>query len=194
MAKKHHSLSLYKGRVRPGRVAWTRIGLTLVIGVAICVFVLLTFGDSGLGTAVILALGFAGYAMWAWLRTSITFLVDDRGITPSLGGFIPRPTWPIENFRTVQLRRVAPERVGSLVGNIGLGRAEVTVSTLSDVSTVEPFKPRTLLGPQADTSFAVTHGGELVEVIGRDGRAYLLSPENPREAAEAIAAAISFAR
>lgn len=194
MARKHDSLNLYKGHVRPGRVAWTRIALTLVIGAAICVFVLLTFGDSALGTAVILAIGFAGYAAWAWLRTSITFLVDDRGITPSLGGFIPRPTWPIENFRTVQLRTVAPERVGSLVGNIGFGRAEVAVSTLNDVRAVEPFKPRTLIGPQADTSFAVTHGGELVEIIGRDGKAYLLSPDNPREAAVAIAAAISFAR
>ncbi|WP_250258637.1 hypothetical protein [Dermabacter sp. Marseille-Q3180] len=194
MARTNETLAPFKGRVRPGRVAWARVLLTLVIGAAICAFVLLTFGDSGIGTAVILALGFAGYAAWAWLRTSITFLVDDRGITPSLGGFIPRPTWPLESFRTVQVRRVAPERVGSLVGNIGLGRAEVTVSTLSDVSAVEPFKPRTLLGPQADTSFAVTHGGELVEIIGRDGKAYLLSPEKPREAAEAIAAAISFAR
>ncbi|MCT2024486.1 hypothetical protein [Dermabacter hominis] len=194
MAKKHDSLSLYKGHVRPGRVAWTRIGLTLVIGAAICVFVLFTFGDSALGTAVILAIGFAGYAAWAWLRTAITFLVDDRGITPSLGGFIPRQTWPIENFRTVQLRTVAPERVGSLVGNIGLGRAEVAVSTLNDVRAVEPFKPRTLIGPQADTRFAVTRGGELVEIIGRDGGSYLLSPEHPREVAEAIAKAITFAR
>lgn len=194
MARTSGTLAPFKGRVRPGRVAWARVLLTLVIGAAICAFVLLTFGDSGIGTAVILALGFAGYAAWAWLRTSITFVVDEHGVTPRLGGFFTRPTWPLENFRTVQLRTVAPERVGSLVGNIGLGRAEVTVSTMGEVRPVAPLKPRTLVGPQADTRFAVTHGGELVEIIGRDGRAYLLSPENPREVAEAIAAAISFAR
>ncbi|MCT1715934.1 hypothetical protein [Dermabacter hominis] len=194
MAHKHEFLTPYKGRVRPGRVAWTRVILTLVIGAAICLFVLLTFGDPGLGTAALLAIGFAGYALWAWMRTTIGFVVDERGLTPKLGGFLARPTWPLEDFRTVQIRVVAPERVGSLVGNIGLGRADVAVSTMSDVQRVDPLKPRTLVGPQADTRFAVTHGGELVEIIGRDGGAYLLSPEHPREVAEAIAKAITFAR
>lgn len=194
MAHKHEFLTPYEGRVRPGRVAWTRVILTLVIGAAICLFVLLTFGNPGLGTAALLAIGFAGYALWAWMRTTIGFVVDERGLTPKLGGFLARPTWPLEDFRTVQIRVVAPERVGSLVGNIGLGRADVAVSTMSDVQRVDPLKPRTLVGPQADTRFAVTHGGELVEIIGRDGGAYLLSPEHPREVAEAIAKAITFAR
>lgn len=194
MAHKHEYLTPYKGRVRPGRVAWTRVILTLVIGAAICLFVLLTFGDPGLGTAALLAIGFAGYALWAWIRTTIGFVVDERGLTPKLGGFLARPTWPLENFRTVQIRVVAPERVGSLVGNIGLGRADVAVSTMSEVQRVASLKPRTLVGPQADTRFGVTRGGELVEIIGRDGGAYLLSPEHPREVAEAIAKAITYAR
>ncbi|MDK8803513.1 hypothetical protein QP880_05305 [Dermabacter hominis] len=46
MAKNHEPLNLYKGRVRPGRVAWTRVILTLVIGTAICLSVLLTFGET----------------------------------------------------------------------------------------------------------------------------------------------------
>ncbi|MDO5644210.1 MAG: hypothetical protein Q4G21_00760 [Dermabacter sp.] len=185
---------LYTGKVTPGPVGWTRIAVTMVIGLVVAALAALQGGNNGIILAVVVLAAFGAYGAAMWSRLSITFMVDERGVTPSLGGFLPRPTWPASNFRTVQLRTVPADEVGATIGSIGLRTGVVTSSRLDQVSAVDGLKVLNPTEPQVPCTYAVTGGGALVEIIGRDGSVYLLSPTKPRECAEAIARVIRYTR
>lgn len=180
--------------VTPGPVGWTRVAVTVTFGCLVAAFALIRLGEDGV---LVGALAFAMGVVWAaftWMRLHITVLVDEHGITPSLGGFWPRKTWPASNFRTVQLRRLEPTHVGGVIGQIGLHRGRVIHSTLADVTALPGMKVRTFAEPQVDATYAVTTGGVLVEIVRHDGGVYLLSPKNPEQTAQAVAKVIQFRR
>lgn len=185
---------LFKGTVTPGPVGWTRIGIILVIGVGVAVAAYLNKGPTSLAFGLLVLLAIASYAFVTWARLHVTFLVDEHGVTPSLGGFWRRPIWPAEQFRTVQLRHVDASQVSAVFGAIGLRSDHVQSSRMEDVTAVAGLKPRTLPDALVKATYAVTGGGALVEIVRHDGGVYVLSPTAPQDTAEAIAAVIKYRR
>ncbi|MDN5687684.1 MAG: hypothetical protein L0G94_13580 [Brachybacterium sp.] len=177
----------YVGTTRPSGVGWTRIGLTALAGVIVTL--LMANRSSVLAAAVIAGL-FALLTLWTWMGQHSRFLVDERGVTVSLGGFLPRPSWPVEDFRTVQYRTLAANTVGVTLGGYGWRRGKATSSTRAELTPVGDRKIFTTGQTQQPHRMMVTRAGTMVEIIGRSGTNYLLSPEDVEGTAAAIDQAI----
>src|SRR5690606_1671541 len=135
-------------------------------------------------------IAFALYALWAWMHHWTRFIVDEHGVTVSLGGFWPRRPWPLSDFRSVQLREVPASSVGVTAGGYGWRRGRALTPTMEQLRDAGKRRPLTLPDRQATYHLLVTRGGTQVEIIGREGTHFLFSPEDPQAAAEAIDQAI----
>lgn len=181
----------YVGATRPGTVGWTRIVVTAVAGALLTV--LLAQRAEAASPVVMLAFGllFGLLALWTWMGQWTRFIVDDRGLTVSLGGFLPRRTWPLEDFRTVHLREVPASGIGVTVGGYGFRRGRVISSTPEQLGPVGDRKIYTTGQTQERYRLMVTRPGTMVEIIGRSGQfQYLISPVDPEATAEAVDQAI----
>jgi hypothetical protein len=177
----------YVGTTRPSSVGWTRIGITLAAGAILTV--LMAQRSSLPGTLLLVAL-FAGLALWTWMGQWTRFIVDEHGLTVSLGGFLPRKPWPLEDFRTVQLRRLDRSRVGATTGGYGWRRGKASTPRPEELTPVGARKIFTLSAAQQPYRMLVTRAGTQVEIIGRGTTHYLLSPEDPEATAAAVDQAI----
>ena len=175
------------GRTRPSPIGWTRIGITLLFGVILAV--LMAQRSSLLATLLVVAM-FLGLALWTWLSQSTRFIVDERGLTVSLGGFLPRGTWPLADFRTVQLRELPASRAGSALGGYGWRRGSVATARPEELTAVGRRKIFTLDAPRAPYRMMATRPGTMVEIIGRGTTNYIISPVDPQTTAAAVDQAI----
>lgn len=180
----------YVGTTRPGAVGWTRIGVTVVSG--ILVVVILAVRGETVSPVLLAAAGivFAALALWTWMRQWTRFIVDEHGVTVSLGGFWPRPPWPLADFRTVQLREVPQSTIGVTVGGYGWRRGRVIAARPEELRPVGRGKIFTTTDVQRRARILVTRAGTMVEIVGRDETDYLLSPVDPAATAEAVEQAI----
>lgn len=181
----------YVGATRPGTVGWTRIAVTLVAGLLIAVL-LIQRSQQG-SPLVMLAFGllFGLLALWSWMRQWTRFIVDERGLTVSLGGFLPQRAWPLEDFRTVQLRELPASGVGVTVGGYGFRRGRAVSSTPEQLRPVAGRKVHTTGRTQERYQLMVTRPGTMVEIISRSGDTqYLISPVDPDATAAAVDQAI----
>lgn len=177
----------YVGRTRPSSIGWTRIGITLVVG---AVLALLMAQRSTLPAVLLVIVLFLGLAGWTWMGQHTRFIVDEHGLTVSLGGFLPRKPWPLADFRTVQLRELPASRVGVTLGGYGWRRGRASTPAISELTAVGTRKIFTLNEVQQPYRMLVTRSGTMVEIIGRGTTHYILSPEDPRATADAIDQAI----
>lgn len=179
----------YVGLTRPGAVGWTRIGLTAVLLV-----IVLAFGLSGAGNPVLVllvALALAVVVVLQWMRLWTRFVVDDRGLTVSWGGFWPRPSWPLVSFRSVQLRELGPEEAGSTVRSYGWRRGPVLPDPGHQRRALPGGRVHALSADDdAPYRLLVTRPGTMVEIIGRDGEHFMISPQDPEATAAAVDQAI----
>lgn len=180
----------YVGTTRPTAVGWTRIGLTLLAGVvATAVLAQRPTLDSPL--LLVAAMGvFVLIALWTWMNQRTRFIVDEHGVTVSLGGFLPRRPWPLEQFRTVQLREVPGSSVGVTVGGYGWRRGRAMSSTPEELRPVGGRRIFTTGEAQETYRLLVTRPGTMVEIISREGPHFLFSPDDPVATAEAVDQAI----
>lgn len=177
----------YVGRTRPSSIGWTRIGITLAAG---AVLTLLMAQRSSPPAVLLVAALFAGLTLWTWMGQHTRFIVDEHGLTVSLGGFLPRRPWPLEDFRTVQLRELPQSRLGVTLGGYGWRRGRASTPRPEELTPVGTRKIFTLDEIQQPYRMLVTRPGTLVEVIGRGSTHYILSPEDPQATADAIDQAI----
>lgn len=177
----------YVGHTRPSSIGWTRIGITVLSGV---VLVVLMHQRAGMPGAVVLAGLFAVLTLWTWMGQWTRFIVDEHGLTVSLGGFLPRRAWPLEDFRTVQLRELPQSRLGVTLGGYGWRRGRASTPRPEELTPVGTRKIFTLDEIQQPYRMLVTRPGTLVEIIGRGSTHYILSPEDPQATADAIDQAI----
>lgn len=177
----------YVGRTRPSSIGWTRIGITALSGI---VLVVLMHQRAGLPGTVLLSVLFAALTLWTWMGQWTRFIVDEHGVTVSLGGFLPRRPWPLEDFRTVQLRTVPSSRAGVTLGGYGWRRSTVIAPRPDELTPVGRRKIYTLSEPRARYQVLSTGPGTMVEIIGRGSRHYLIQPVDPQAAAEAVDQAI----
>ena len=175
------------GRTVPSSVGWTRVVVTVVAG--LIVSGLLLQRGSAPGAIAVLA-AFALLALWTWMGQHTRFIVDQHGVTVSLGGFLPRRPWPLEDFRTVQLREVPGSRVGVTFGGYGWRRGRASTPRPEELTPVGSRKIFTLDEVQQRYRMLVTRSGTLVEIIGRGSTHYVLSPEDPQATADAVDQAI----
>lgn len=180
----------HKGRITPGPVGWTRIAAPLVIALVAVPLVLWMRGAEALLVAAAFIVLFTALAVREWMNQSLTFIVDPEGITVSRGGFWPARTWPAEEFRTVQIRRIPGDQVGTQVGGFGLRRGRVLRAQMSAIEEVDGLRRLTAVDERQDAECAVTKGGRIVEVVGHRGRSFLLSPVDPDAAAHTLAQVI----
>lgn len=181
----------YVGRTHPGGVGWGRVLVTL--GLALLLSAVTVFGPGGvplLLLAPVVTL-FVLYAGWTWIRLDTRFIVDERGVTVSLGGFWPQASWPVADFRRVQLREIPSDTLGVTVGALGWRRrGRVISSTRENLTPLPGNKVFTNGNTHDQYRLLVTRPGTMVEIIGRRDVHYLLSPEDPQGTAEAIDQAI----
>ena len=109
----------YVGTTRPSSIGWTRIIVTLVAGAALVAVMSTQARPFPPVLILAAALVFVGLAFWTWIGQWTRFIVDEHGVTVSLGGFWPQRPWPLTDFRTVQLRQVPQSTVGVTVGGFG---------------------------------------------------------------------------
>lgn len=175
------------GRTRPSSVGWTRIAITAACGLVLAGLML----QRGSVPAAVAALAaFVLLALWTWMGQSARFVVDEHGVTVSLGGFLPRPVWPLEDFRTVQLREIPTSRVGVALGGYGWRRGKAMTPKPEELTPVGERKIFTVSEMQRPYRMLVTRPGTTVEIIGRKDTCYLLSPVDPHATAAAIDQAI----
>lgn len=169
-------------------MGWVRVGSTVVAGV---VAVALLAGQ-GVAVPLLAATGllFAVLALWYWMHLASRFIVDDRGLTVSLGGFWPRPTWPLADFRTVQLRELGRDSVGATVGGYGWRTRAILPAAAEDLTPVAARRVHPLPASRATYRLMVTQPGTMVEIIGRRDVHYLISPRDPGSTAAAVDQAI----
>lgn len=177
----------YVGHTRPSAIGWTRIGITLLAGAVLAV--LMAQRTSLLGIVLIVAL-FAALALWTWMGQRTRFIVDEHGLTVSLGGFLPRRPWPLADFRTVQLRELPRSKVGVTLGGYGWRRGRASTPRPEELTPVGTRKVFTLDDLQRPYRMLVTREGTMVEIVGRGSTQYILSPEDPQATAEAVDQAI----
>ncbi len=177
----------YVGRTRPSAIGWTRIGLTLLAGAVLAL--IMAQRSTALGVLLVVAL-FAALALWTWMGQWTRFIVDEHGLTVSLGGFLPRRAWPLEDFRTVQLRELPRSKVGVALGGYGWRRGRAMTPQPQELTAVGSRKVFTLDELQRPYRMMVTRAGTMVEIIGRGSTHYILSPEDPQATAEAVDQAI----
>lgn len=177
----------YVGRTRPSSIGWTRIAITVVMGAVLTV--LIAQRSTPLVTLLVAVL-FLGLTLWTWMGQWTRFIVDEHGLTVSLGGFLPRKPWPIEDFRTVQLRELPRSKVGVALGGYGWRRGRAMTPQPQELTAVGSRKVFTLDELQLPYRMMVTRAGTMVEIIGRGATHYILSPEDPQATAEAVDQAI----
>lgn len=177
----------YIGRTRPSWIGWTRIGITLLFGVILTV--LMAQRSTLLGVLLVIAM-FLALALWTWMGQWTRFIVDEHGLTVSLGGFLPRKPWPLAEFRTVQLRQLPSERAGSALGGYGWRRGTVLTARPEELTPVGKRKIFTLDGVRAPYRMMATRPGQMVEIIGRDSTHFIISPVDPQATADAVDQAI----
>ena len=179
--------TFYVGRTRPSTIGWTRIAITVVTGAVLAV--LMSQRSTVFGALLVVAL-FALLTLWTWMGQWTRFIVDEHGLTVSLGGFLPRRPWPLEDFRTVQLRELPRSQVGLAVGGYGWRRGRASTPQPAELTPVGTRKIFTLEDVQARYRLLITRPGTMVEIIGRGSTHYLLSPEDPQATAAAVDQAI----
>lgn len=177
----------YVGRTRPSTVGWGRIGITLLMGGILAV--LMYQRSSLLATLLVVAM-LCGLALWTWMSQSTRFIVDERGLTVSLGGFLPRKPWPVEDFRTVQLRELPRTSAGTTLGGYGWRRGTVLTAQPQELTPVGTRKIFTLDPARAPYRVMATGPGIMVEIIGRSATNYIISPVDPQATAAAVDQAI----
>lgn len=177
----------YVGTTRPSGIGWTRVGLTVVAGLIVT---LLMASRSSVAAGVAVAGLFALLTLWTWMGQHSRFVVDERGVTVSLGGFLPRRSWALEDFRTVQHRTLPPSSVGVTLGGYGWRRGTASSSTPAELAPVGDRKIFTTGEARQPYRMMVTRSGTMVEIIGRSGTNYILSPEDVEGTAAAIDQAI----
>lgn len=177
----------YVGSTRPSSIGWTRIAITLAAGLVVAV---LMVQRSTLPAVLLVVVLFLGLALWTWMGQHTRFIVDEHGVTVSLGGFLPRRPWPLEDFRSVQLREVPGSRVGVTFGGYGWRRGRASTPRPEELTPVGKGKIFTFDDVQQRYRMLVTRSGTLVEIIGRGSTHYVLSPEDPQATAEAVDQAI----
>ncbi len=180
----------YVGTTRPGSVGWTRIAVTLLAGAVLVVVMATRPQPLAPVLLVSAAIVFAGLALWTWMCQWTRFIVDEHGVTVSLGGFWTRPPWPLQDFRTVQLREIPPSTIGVTVGGYGWRRGRVMAARPADLRPVGRGKIFTTADVQRRSRILVTRAGTMVEIVGRGESDYLFSPTDPIAAAEAVEQAI----
>ncbi|MFC5316814.1 MULTISPECIES: hypothetical protein [Brachybacterium] len=180
-------MPFYVGTTRPSRIGWTRIGLTVVAGL---IATLLMASRSSVAAGLLVAMVFALLTLWTWMGQHTRFVVDERGVTVSLGGFLPRRPWPLEDFRTVQYRTVPASSAGVTLGGYGWRRGTATSSTPEEITPLGDRKIFTTGEVRQPYRMMVTRPGTLIEIIGRSGTNYLLSPDDLDGTAEALGQAI----
>src|SRR5690625_6647140 len=97
--------------------------------------------------------------MGQWTRS----VVAVRGRTVSRAGFLPRRSWPLEDFRTVQLREIPTSGVGVTVGGYGYRRGRAISSTPEQLRPVGDRKIYTTGRTQERYRLMVTRPGTMVE-------------------------------
>src|SRR5699024_10991428 len=102
------------------------------------------------------------------------------------GGFLPRRPWPLQDFRTVQLREIPADRVGVTVGGYGWRRGMAISSRAEELRPVGERKIFTTGETRERYRMLVTRPGTMVEIIGRGGTHYLISPSDPEATAAAV--------
>lgn len=180
----------YVGTTRPGSVGWTRIAVTLATGLLLVVVMATRAQPLAPVLLVSAGLVFAAMALWTWMCQWTRFIVDEHGVTVSLGGFWPRRPWPLADFRTVQLREVPQSTIGVTVGGYGWRRGRVMAARQEDLRPVGRGKIFTTADVQRRARILVTRSGSMVEIVGRGDTDYLLSPTDPVATAEAVEQAI----
>lgn len=180
----------YVGSTRPSSIGWTRIIVTLVAGAALVAVMSTQARPFPPVLILAAALVFVGLAFWTWIGQWTRFIVDEHGVTVSLGGFWPQRPWPLADFRAVQLRQVPQSTVGVTVGGFGWRRGRVMGARPEELRPVGRGKVFTTDDVQRRTRILVTRSGTLVEIVGRGGTDYLLSPTDPVATADAVEQAI----
>lgn len=180
----------YVGATRPGAVGWTRIGMTAAMALVLLVLGLTVRSAVPPLLVVLLAAVALGMAVWSWMRLWTRFIVDEHGVTVSYGGFWPQRPWDVAAFRTVQLREIPGETLGVSVGPLGRPRGRIMTGAAHERRPVagRPVHPPEL--PQETYRMQVTRAGTMVEIIGRDGTHFLISPTDPEATALAVDQAI----
>ncbi len=180
----------YVGTTRPGAVGWTRVGMNAVASIALMIVMAVQIAPGNWPLLIVVGMVCAGLVLWSWMRLWTRFVVDGRGLTVSWGGFWPQPTWPLSDFRTVQLRSVPSERFGVSVGGVGWRRGRVMTARPEEITPVGSRKPFTLPTPQARFRVLASRPGTMVEIIGRGQEHFLISAEDPQATAAAVDQAI----
>lgn len=178
------------GRTTPGAVGWTRIGVSILIGIGIAGYALAWARGETVVLGLLLAVAVLVYAFWSWMRLATRFVVDADGVSVSLGGFLPRPVWPVAGFRAVQLRRIPGDTLGVTLGGLGWRRGLVPAPDRGTLDALPGRRVFTTGEQQSPYRLMVSRPGTLVEIIGKEDTNYLLSPDDPVAAAEAIDQAI----
>src|SRR5699024_1517004 len=162
---------------------WTRIGITLAAG---AVLALLMAQRSSPPAVLLVAALLVGLTLWTWMGQHTRFIVDEHGLTVSLGGFLQRRPWRLEDVRTVQLRGLRPRRPWPLetlrpvhLRELPLSRRGVSLGGYvwrhgrastprpEELTPVGTRKIFTLDEIQQPYRMLVTCPGTLVEIIGR---------------------------
>lgn len=178
---------VHVGATRPSAIGWTRIGIT--VGVGALLAVLMAQRSTIEATALVVVL-FGGLAVWTWATQWTRFVVDERGLTVSLGGILPRRSWPLADFRTVQLRTLPAASAGASIGGYGWRRGSVISAGPQELTPVGKRKVFTTAATKQPCRIMVTGPGTVVEIIGRGTTNYLISPVDPQATADAVDQAI----
>lgn len=182
--------AVYRGTTTPGVVGWTRVGIVVGAALVLAVVPLLGGMTSGPALAVFALVALLSIAAWTWMGLRTTFVVDTDGVTVRLGGFWRQRTWPLSDFRGVQLRTIPAERLGATVGGVGR-RAGLLLPPMPGDVTALPGRRILTPGDQRRRSrMVVSRAGTMVEIVGRGAENYLLSADDPRATAEALDALI----
>lgn len=178
------------GRTGPGRVGIARVAVSIAAAVLLILLAVLGSARIPVPFVVLGVVAIVGYGLWTWARLRTRLVVDEHGVTVSLGGFWARPAWPVQDFRTVQLRELKEDSLGVTVGALGWRRGRVLSAKPEDLTALPGRKIFTTGNGQDECRLLVTRPGTAVEIIGRSGTCYLLTPDDPQAVAEAVDQAI----
>lgn len=171
----------------PNAAGWVRalvpIGMALLLAIVV---VVQTPGSWPVMGLVVLGFGTYSLILWTRLRTLVT--IDGDGITIHYALGLGRRRWEAGDFRSVRLRRVPDDRIGVTFGGVGKRRAgrvpQPGSGELTEVHGVKLFTT----GQRTERALThITRGGTLVEIVGRGEHNYVLSPDDPFAAGDAVA-------
>lgn len=177
---------VYRGTTTPGAVGWTRVGVVVAAALVLAVVPLLGGMTSGPALAVFALVALLSIAAWTWIGLRTTFVIDADGVTVRLGGFWRQRTWPLSDFRSVQLRSIPADRLGATVGGVGRRAGLVMPPMPGDITPLPGRKIHTPGDQRRRSRMVVSRPGTMVEIVGRGGENYLLSADDPQGTAEAL--------